>query len=102
VHTVRGGVRCAAWYLPPWQVRQLETALLTLEACSAFVWQPPQTKFLVIVEECWTARPALPLWQAAHLFCEIFLPAWRMEWQLPQFLKPGLSAWYRWNASALV
>ena len=37
VHTDLPGLRCAAWYLPLWHVRQLLTALLTREACSALV-----------------------------------------------------------------
>jgi hypothetical protein len=37
VQTARDGVGCEAWYLPLWQVRQLLTALLTLDACSALV-----------------------------------------------------------------
>ncbi len=95
------GVACLAWYLPPWQVRQLLTALLTRDACRALEWQPLQTNFLVMALECCGGRPELPLWHCAHLFWEIFLPACRMVWQEAHFLKPGLVAWYRWNCSAL-
>lgn len=81
-----GGVRCAAWYLPVWHVRQFLTLLLTALACSFLLWQPLHTNFLVIDEECWAVRPELPLWHCAHLPCATLLPAWRIVWHLPHFL----------------
>jgi hypothetical protein len=61
VQTERAGLRCVAWYLPVWQVRQLFTALLTLEACSDLLWHPLQTNFLLMDDECCGVRPPLPL-----------------------------------------
>ena len=92
VQTLFGGVRCAAWYLPLWHVRQFFTFLLTDLACSFCLWQPLQTNFLVTFVECWTDRPPDPLWQLAHLLVETFLPACLIEWHDPHFLKPGLLA----------
>jgi hypothetical protein len=86
VHTDLPGVRCAAWYLPLWHVRQLLTLLLTALACSLWLWHPPHTNFLVTLLECCTCRPPLPLWQLAHLLVATFLPACLMVWQAPHFL----------------
>jgi hypothetical protein len=86
--------------LPLWHVRQLFTLLLTALACSLWLWHPPHTNFLVTLLECCAGRPPVPLWQLAHLLVATLLPACRMEWQVPHFLKPGLSASYRWNAVA--
>ena len=85
-------MRCAAWYLPLWHVRQLFTLLLTALACSFWLWHPPHTNFLVTVAECCAGRPELPLWQDAHLLVGTARPACLMVWQAPQFLKPGLLA----------
>jgi hypothetical protein len=100
-HVALLGVLCCAWYRPLWHVRQLLTDLLTALACSFCLWQPLHTKFLVTDEECCAGRPPVPLWQLAHLLVATRLPACRMEWQEPQFLKPGLVAWYTWNAVAV-
>jgi hypothetical protein len=102
LHVDLGGLGCLAWYLPPWQVRQLFTDLLTFLACSALLWQPLQTNFFVTDEECCAVRPDVPLWHCLHLVWATFLPACLLVWQEPHFLNPGLPAWFRWNACALV
>ena len=98
------GSLCLAWYALVWHFPQLVIPEPTAVACSFCEWQELQTLLLVTVAECcaWAPPPVpVPLWQVAHLLCGTFLPWCFIEWQLVQPLKPGVLAWYWWNAAAV-
>jgi hypothetical protein len=78
-----GTRRCAAWYLPLWQVRQVMDGRTAL-AWARCRWQGVQTKRLVTPVECCALEAGpepVPRWQPAQRALATFLRACRTGWQ---------------------